>query len=173
LTTIYSHKFFAPKKIELGEKGKKILKFCRDPKSSREILDFIGVSYHSKNVTKYVSSLIDGGFLYYIIPDAPFHKNQKYFSELVGTTMVGHRSIGASHDPYSGEVIGISRQISESYEPIIRPHEFGLLKDVVLVTPRGVFMADKTPFHCNKQFFLHQGLLPSKPLSLEGMVYSL
>ena len=80
LTTIYSHKLFAPQKIELGEKEKKILEFCREPKSSREILGFVGVSYHSKNVAKFVSSLIDAGFLYYIIPDAPFNKNQKYFT---------------------------------------------------------------------------------------------
>lgn len=80
LATIYSHKLFAPKKVELGGKEKKILEFCQEPKSSREILNFVGVSYHSKNVAKYVTSLIDGGLLYYLIPDIPFHKNQKYFT---------------------------------------------------------------------------------------------
>ena len=80
LTTIYCHKLFAPKPIELNGKGKMILDFCRQPKSSREILDFIGVSYHSKNITKYIIALIESGFLYYTIPESPFHRNQKYFT---------------------------------------------------------------------------------------------
>ena len=80
LTTIYSHKLFAPKKIELGEKEKRILVFCREPKSSRDILEFIGVSYHSKNINKYISQLIDAGYLYYTIPEYVSHRNQKYFT---------------------------------------------------------------------------------------------
>jgi ATP-dependent DNA helicase RecG len=80
LATIYSHKLFAPKSIELGEKEKKILDFCKEPKSSREILDFIGVSYHSKNVNKFVSTLVDAGYLYYTIPEQISHRNQKYFT---------------------------------------------------------------------------------------------
>ena len=80
LTTIYCHKLFAPKSIELNKKEKMILDFCRQPKSSREILDFIGVSYHSKNVGKFITALIDGGFLYYTIPEFSFHRRQKYFT---------------------------------------------------------------------------------------------
>ena len=71
---------FAPQKVELGEKEKKILEFCRDPKSSREILDFVGVSYHSKNMNKYITSLIDAGYLYYTNPESIKHSNQKYFT---------------------------------------------------------------------------------------------
>jgi ATP-dependent DNA helicase RecG len=62
LTTIYCHKLFAPKPIGFNGKEKPILDFCRQPKSSREILDFIGVSYHSKNMTNYISILIDAGY---------------------------------------------------------------------------------------------------------------
>ena len=80
LTTIYSHKLFAPQKIELGEKEKKILEFCRVPKSSREILDFVGVSYHSKNMNNYITSLIDSGYLYYTNPENIKHSAQKYFT---------------------------------------------------------------------------------------------
>jgi ATP-dependent DNA helicase RecG len=80
LTTIYSHKLFAPKKIELGEREKQILKFCQEPKSSREILDFTGVSYHSRNVSKFITTLLDGGLLYYTIPENLFHNKQKYFT---------------------------------------------------------------------------------------------
>lgn len=80
LTTIYCHKLFAPKPIEVNEKGKLILNFCRQPKSSREILDYIGVSYHSKNIGRFITMLIDGGLLYHTIPELPFHRNQKYFT---------------------------------------------------------------------------------------------
>jgi ATP-dependent DNA helicase RecG len=80
LTTIFCHKLFAAKPIELHEKEKKILEFCRQPKSSREILDFIGVSYHSKNMANYIGSLIDAGYLYYTNPESIKHNNQKYFT---------------------------------------------------------------------------------------------
>ena len=80
LSTIYCHKLFAPKPININGKEKLILNFCKQPKSSREILDFTGVSYHSKNVGKFITTLIDGGLLYYTIPDSPFHRNQKYFT---------------------------------------------------------------------------------------------
>ena len=80
LTTIYCHKLFAPKPIEINGKGKQILDFCRQPKSSREILDLIGVSYHSKNMANYIGTLIDAGFLYYTRPENMKHSDQKYFT---------------------------------------------------------------------------------------------
>jgi ATP-dependent DNA helicase RecG len=80
LTTIYSHKLFAPKQIELNDKEKRIIDFCRQPKSSREILKFIDMSYHSQNISKYISKLIDAGYLYYTIPGKLNHSNQQYFT---------------------------------------------------------------------------------------------
>ncbi|GHT05861.1 transcriptional regulator [Bacteroidia bacterium] len=80
LSTIYCHKLFAPKPIELNKKERQILEFCRQPRSSREILDFIGVSYHSKNLANYIGSLIDAGCLYYTNPESIKHSNQKYFT---------------------------------------------------------------------------------------------
>jgi len=80
LTTIYSHKLFAPKKIEMGEKEKRILEYCKQPKSSREILKLIEVSYQTKNISRYVSQLVDAGYLYYTIPEYISHRNQKYFT---------------------------------------------------------------------------------------------
>ncbi|MDR0863869.1 MAG: hypothetical protein LBO74_02920 [Candidatus Symbiothrix sp.] len=80
LSTIYSHKLFAPKVIELNEKEKRVLDFCKEPKSSREIMELLGVSYHSKNINRYISTLIDAGYLYYTNPGEVHHSNQKYFS---------------------------------------------------------------------------------------------
>jgi len=80
LATIYCHKLFTPKPIKLNEKEKMILDFCKNPKSSREILDFIGVSYHSKNMANYINSLIDAGCLYYTNPENMKYSKQKYFT---------------------------------------------------------------------------------------------
>ena len=80
LTTIYCHKLFAPKTININGKGKQILDFCKQPRSSREILDFIGVSYHSKNIANYIGILIDAGCLYYTNPENIHHRDQKYFT---------------------------------------------------------------------------------------------
>ena len=80
LTTIRCHKLFAPKSIELNEKERLILDFCKQPKSSREILNLIGVSYHSKNIGRFITALIESGLLYYTIPEFSFHRNQKYFT---------------------------------------------------------------------------------------------
>jgi len=76
----YCHKLFAPKPIEINGKVELILDFCKQPKSSREILNFIGVSYHSKNITNYIGTLIDAGCLYYTNPENIKHSNQKYFA---------------------------------------------------------------------------------------------
>ena len=80
LTTIYCHKLFAPKSIDLNEREKLILDFCKQPKSSREILEFIGISYHSKNMANYIMNLVDAGYLYYTNPENIKHSNQKYFT---------------------------------------------------------------------------------------------
>ena len=80
LTTIPCHKLFTPKVIEINEKEKLILDFCKQPRSSREILDFIGISYHSKNIANYINYLIDAGYLYYTNPENMKYSNQKYFT---------------------------------------------------------------------------------------------
>jgi ATP-dependent DNA helicase RecG len=80
LTTIYSHRLFAPKPIVLDDKEKRIIEFCRQPKTSREILAFVGVSYQTKNVNRYITKLMDAGCLYYTVPDKNSHPGQKYFT---------------------------------------------------------------------------------------------
>ena len=52
--------------------------FCTIPRSSREILERIGVSNHSKNKDKYIKSLIDSGYLEMTNPANPNASNQKY-----------------------------------------------------------------------------------------------
>ena len=66
------------RKKDLSDKQKDIINFCSVPRSSKEILKRAGVSYHSTNVQKYITDLIDNGFLERTIPEQPFDKNQKY-----------------------------------------------------------------------------------------------
>ena len=55
-----------------------VLEYCRIPRSTKEILAHIGVSYHSKNVKKFVSDLVEKGLLRMTIPDIKYDMNQKY-----------------------------------------------------------------------------------------------
>lgn len=60
LTTIYIHKAFQ----EPDAKSKKIMEFCMEPKTSREILEHEGVSYHSYNMKKIIQPLLDNFCLF-------------------------------------------------------------------------------------------------------------
>lgn len=79
LTTIYSHPLFAEKERELNDKEKVILNYCKEPRSSREILTFVGVSYHSKNLKTIIAPLVDAGLLLPIDSTAG-NNNLKYLS---------------------------------------------------------------------------------------------
>ena len=63
---------------KLTNKQKDIINFCSIPRSSREILGRAGVKYHNTNIKKYVTGLVDAGYLIRTIPDNPFDMNQKY-----------------------------------------------------------------------------------------------
>ena len=55
-----------------------IVNYCTVPRASKEILARVGVSYHSKNLAKYVKSLVNRGLLKLTIPETPNDPNQKY-----------------------------------------------------------------------------------------------
>lgn len=63
---------------KLSNKQKDIINFCSVPRSSREILERAGVKYHNTNIKKYITGLVDAGYLVRTIPDNPFDMNQKY-----------------------------------------------------------------------------------------------
>lgn len=81
--------------------------------------------------------------------------SQKYFSDLVGTTVTMQRGFNAAQDPYDGRVSAYNRSISETREPILHPHEFLTLKDVVLITPYGFCRVRKTMFFKTAKYYLH------------------
>ena len=63
---------------KLTNKQKDIVNFCSIPRSSREILERVGVKYHNTNIKKYVTNLVEAGYLERTIPENPFDMNQKY-----------------------------------------------------------------------------------------------
>lgn len=66
------------RQMKLTNKQKDIVNFCSVPRSSREILERVGVKYHNSNIKRYVTELVEAGYLERTIPDNPFDMNQKY-----------------------------------------------------------------------------------------------
>ena len=65
-------------KVSLSNKQRDIVNFCSMPRTSREILERAGVVYHTKNIAKYITSLVAAGYLQMTNPDNPTASNQKY-----------------------------------------------------------------------------------------------
>ena len=68
-------------RVALTKKQKDIVNFCSVPRTTKEILDRIGVSMHSKNREHYITSLVAAGYLQMTNPDNPRASNQKYKSQ--------------------------------------------------------------------------------------------
>ena len=57
---------------------KNIIQFCTIPRTGREILNHIGYAYHSVHISKYITPLLEMGYLEHTIPDKPRSPHQKY-----------------------------------------------------------------------------------------------
>ena len=68
----------ATPKVSLSNKQRDIVNFCSVPRTTKEILDKIGVSMHSKNRERYITSLVAAGYLQMTNPENPTASNQKY-----------------------------------------------------------------------------------------------
>ena len=66
------------KRVPLTKKQKDIVNFCSVPRTSREILERAGVVYHTKNIAKYITSLVAAGYLQMTNQDNHTASNQKY-----------------------------------------------------------------------------------------------
>ena len=73
-------------------------------------------------------------------------ETQRYFSDLVGTVKVPAKGISTSYDEL-GQPLGYSCNISESREPIIHPHEFAALQNIVLLHPYGFSRIEKLSYY--------------------------
>ena len=57
---------------------REILKFCRKPKSKKEILDYLGYKNRTYMTRKILKPMIESGKLTYTILDKPTSRLQKY-----------------------------------------------------------------------------------------------
>ena len=75
---ILYNKEIEQKKIYLTLEDK-IVEFCKEPKSRKEIADFLEMKTITYTYSKYILPLIKKGRLAMIMPDIPASKNQKYY----------------------------------------------------------------------------------------------
>ena len=66
------------KRPKITNKQRDIVNFCSVPRSSKEILERAGVTYHSKNIQTYIMALVEAGYLEMTNPEHPNASNQKY-----------------------------------------------------------------------------------------------
>ena len=66
------------KRPKITNKQRDIVNFCSVPRSSKEILERVGVTYHSKNIQTYIMALVEAGYLEMTNPEHPNASNQKY-----------------------------------------------------------------------------------------------
>lgn len=97
---------------------------------------------------------------YKVILGASDVESQQYLSNLVGSVATPQGSISESYNMFTNQVIGYSRNIGVTLEPIIYPHEFGSMSDMVVVSPNGYFRIDKIPYYSRKELFTQLALLP-------------
>jgi type IV secretion system protein VirD4 len=85
-------------------------------------------------------------------------ETQEYFSRLVGTT---ERTKKSSSRHYQGQDTDLiqSTSFSETSEEkrLIKPEDFAILKDIVLLTPYGYSLIKKTPYYKVKAFQARRG----------------
>lgn len=64
--------------MSLSIREKQVIDYCSIPRTAQEIMDFLKISNQSKNRKKYISTLVETGFLEMTIPSFPKDKRQKY-----------------------------------------------------------------------------------------------
>lgn len=64
--------------MSLSIRQKQVIDSCSIPRTAQEIMDFLKISNQSKNRKKYITTLVETGFLEMTIPSFPKDKRQKY-----------------------------------------------------------------------------------------------
>lgn len=65
-------------RLPITNKQLDIVNFCSVPRSAKEIMERLGITNQTKNRQRYITELIDKGYLELTIPENPTHMNQKY-----------------------------------------------------------------------------------------------
>lgn len=66
----------------------KVLQYCKEPKSSDEIFEEIGLYKNTKNHNHHIKPLIEVGWLKLTLPNKPTSKNQKYYTTDLGKKLL-------------------------------------------------------------------------------------
>ena len=64
--------------LSLSMRQKQVIDYCSIPRMAQEIMDFLEISNQTKNRKKYITTLVETGFLEMTIPSFPKDKRQKY-----------------------------------------------------------------------------------------------
>ena len=62
----------------VNDRVRAILQYCKQPRSRRQVLSYIGLAYHSDSYNKYIAPLIQRGLIEFTIPERPHSRSQKY-----------------------------------------------------------------------------------------------
>lgn len=62
------------------EQTRQVLSFCREPRSLKEIMDFLGFKHREHFRSKILKPLIKQKKLFLLFPDKPKSSKQKYYS---------------------------------------------------------------------------------------------
>ena len=82
ITTIFMHEGFESEiKNQPTIHQDKILEFCKETKTTKEIMSYLGLRDRRNFYLKYMRPLLYSGKLQMTIPDKPNTKNQKYVTK--------------------------------------------------------------------------------------------
>jgi hypothetical protein len=70
------------KPFAISDKQRDILNFCSVPRTASEIMERMGLSNQYKNRVKYITPLVEAGYLELTNPEYPSASNQKYRKKL-------------------------------------------------------------------------------------------
>ena len=76
-------------------------------------------------------------------------ESQEYFSKAVGTYDKIRVVKSQQYDRFTSFKAGSAVTTLTEEKPIIKPHEFATLEQIVLLTPHGAYKADKKPYYEN------------------------
>ena len=76
-------------------------------------------------------------------------ETQKYLGELIGTRESTQWSRSESFDEF-GDSVGYGKQISESRDWVVYPHELATLEDILLLTPYGFCRVEKYQWYSDE-----------------------
>lgn len=107
---------------------------------------------------KYDRRIIFDNSQFKVILSATDAETQQYLSNLIGTRKTIQRSLSENYDEFD-EFVGYGKQLCETRELEVYPHELATLKDVLLLTPWGFCRVDRFLLHSNAQ---EKMLLPAQ-----------